>query len=68
MRGALLFARLARARALLRGRAFVLPEDLKALALPALAHRVVLDTRAKYAGGDKKALMGDILNQVPVPR
>jgi MoxR-like ATPase len=68
MRGALLLARLARARALLSGRAFVLPEDIKALAVPALAHRVVLDTRARYSGLDKRALLGELLVQVPVPR
>ena len=41
-RGALLLARAARARALLRGRDFVLPEDVKSLLLPALAHRLTL--------------------------
>jgi MoxR-like ATPase len=68
MRGALAFARLARARALQQGRDFVLPEDLKTLAPYVLAHRLVLDTRARYAGQGKAALVAELLSQVPVPR
>ncbi len=67
-RGALLFGRMARARALMQGRDYVLPEDLKALAVPVLAHRLVLDTRARYAGADKRALMKELTGTVPVPR
>ena len=67
-RGALLFGRMSRARALMQGRDYVLPEDLKALAVPVLAHRLVLDTRARYAGADKRALTQEILGGVPVPR
>lgn len=67
-RGSLQFARLARAHALLKGRDFVLPEDVKRLAEPALAHRLVLDTRARYAGTDKGAVIADILHRIPVPR
>lgn len=67
-RGALLYGKLARARALVSGRDFVLPEDLKALAVPVLAHRLVLDTRARYAGTDKPTLTRDIVAGVPVPR
>ncbi len=68
MRGALQFARLARARALLDGRDFVIPDDLKALAEPALAHRIVLDTRAKYAGADKRGVVAEVVSQVAIPR
>ena len=68
MRGALLFARMARARALSKGRDYVLPEDLKVLAGPVLAHRLVLDTRAKYAGADKQGLVRDLVAGVAVPR
>ncbi len=68
MRGALLFSRMARARALLQGRAFVLPEDLKDLAVPVLAHRLVLDTRARYGGVDKRGVIQELLGSVPVPR
>jgi MoxR-like ATPase len=68
MRGALLYARVARARALLLGRDYVVPDDLKALAGPVLAHRLVLDARARYAGADKRALVEEVLATVPVPR
>ncbi len=67
-RGALLYGRMARSRALAHGRDYVLPEDLKALAGPVLAHRLVLDTRARYAGTDKQALTRDVVASVPVPR
>jgi MoxR-like ATPase len=67
-RGALLYGRMARARALMQGRDYVLPEDLKVLAVPVLAHRLVLDTRARYAGADKRVLTKDLVGSVPVPR
>jgi MoxR-like ATPase len=67
-RGALVYARMARARALANGRDFVLPEDLKALAVPVLTHRLVLDTRARYAGTDKQALTRELVSAVPLPR
>lgn len=67
-RGALLYARMARARALASGRDFVLPEDLKKMAVPVLTHRLVLDTRARYAGTDKQSLTNELVSAVPVPR
>ncbi|QRN97786.1 MoxR family ATPase [Archangium violaceum] len=67
-RGALVYGRMARARALMQGRDYVLPEDLKALGVPVLAHRLVLDTRARYAGADKRALTKELVGSVPVPR
>jgi MoxR-like ATPase len=68
MRGALHLSRMAQARALMHGRDFVLPEDVKALAVPVLAHRIVLDTRARYAGADKRQLLHEIADRTPVPR
>ena len=67
-RGALLFNRLCRARALLSGRDFVLPEDVKSLAVPALSHRLILDTRARYAGADKRQLVKELAGQAPRPK
>ncbi len=67
-RAAIQFARLARARALLAGREYVLPDDLKALAAPALGHRLVLDARARYSGTHKQELVREIVNSVAVPR
>ena len=68
MRGAIHLSHVAQARALLRGRSYVLPEDLKALAVPVLAHRLVLDTRAKYAGTDRRELVRELVSGVPLPR
>ena len=67
-RGALTFARMTRARALLAGRMFVVPEDVKALSPGVLAHRLVLDTQARYAGTDRRALVREIVDSLPVPR
>ena len=60
-RAALAWLRAARARAFLDGRDYVLPDDLKALARPALAHRLVLK-----GGGDAGALVERVLASVPV--
>ncbi len=49
-RGALLLARATRARALLHGRDYVLPDDVKSLAIPCLAHRVTLHSGRSGAG------------------
>lgn len=59
---------LARARALLLGRDYVIPEDVKALAAPAMAHRISLRPEMwvrKVQGGD---VVEDLLRRTPVPR
>jgi MoxR-like ATPase len=68
-RGALGFERAARARALVEDRSYVLPDDVKALAGPVLAHRV------KVAGGvggnsmrdDAQRVIRELLTVVAVP-
>ncbi|MBV9851896.1 MAG: MoxR family ATPase [Armatimonadetes bacterium] len=67
-RGSLTLYRAAQARARLEGRDFVLPEDVRALAAPVLAHRMVLDTKAKYGGAQTSQLVAEALEQTPVPR
>jgi MoxR-like ATPase len=66
-RGSLMLFRSAQARALLEGRAFVVPEDVKAQAVPVLAHRLGLETKARYGGVSKEDLVREILGAVPVP-
>jgi MoxR-like ATPase len=71
-RGALALLRAAQARALLRGHAYVEPDDVKDLAVPCLAHRVVLSGHAA-AGGERERLASEravrqIVDQVPVPQ
>jgi MoxR-like ATPase len=66
-RGALGLLRAARARALADGRDFLVPDDLKALAVPALAHRVLL-RGAAGAQSDAEAVIASLCDAVPVPR
>lgn len=66
-RGALMFYRAAQARAYLRGRAHVSPDDLQALAVPLFAHRVVLSSEARYGGRAAAAVVDAVVASVPVP-
>jgi MoxR-like ATPase len=65
-RGMLSLFRIVQARAYLEGRDYAIPEDVKAEAVSALAHRLALDTKAKYAGVKKEDLVREILDAVPV--
>ncbi len=65
-RGALALFRITQARAYLEGRDYVVPEDVKTQAIPTLAHRLALDTKARYAGVQKEDVVRQILDQVPV--
>jgi MoxR-like ATPase len=58
----------AKARALLQGRAYVLPDDLKAVFVPALRHRVILDPAEEIEGGTSDDALTRILDRVEVPR
>jgi MoxR-like ATPase len=57
----------AKALALFDGEEYVRPEHLHELAVPVLAHRMVLDPQAKFGGLTGAALVADILREVPVP-
>ena len=57
----------ARARAMLEGRAYVLPDDVKALAQPVLAHRLILSTDARIRDRSTEEVLEEVLEQVPVP-
>ena len=67
-RGALACLATARARALMLGRAYVTPDDVKTVAVVTMAHRLILDSKAKYAGVHKETIWHDILDTVKVPR
>ncbi len=67
-RGALTLSRLARARALHRGRDYVLPDDVQALAGPVLAHRLMLDGRARHGTTDPEEVVADLVSSTPLPR
>lgn len=55
------------AQAATQGRGFVTPDDIKALAEPVLAHRIVLKPEAEVRGGGKGQVIFDALESVPVP-
>jgi MoxR-like ATPase len=65
-RGTLALFRIVQARALVSGREHAVPEDVKSVAVPALAHRLALDTKATYAGLQKEDVVREILDAVPV--
>jgi MoxR-like ATPase len=67
-RGSLALLKLARARALTDGRDFVVPDDVKALAVPALAHRIVIKPEPWIRGVRGPALVESALARVPVPK
>ncbi|MFD4543980.1 AAA family ATPase [Streptomyces bauhiniae] len=67
-RGATALLAAARAWAWLTGRDYVTPDDVKALALPALRHRVQLRPEAEMEGVTADSVINSVLAQVPVPR
>jgi len=67
-RGTLALVKLARAEALLDGRDFVGPDDFRTVAIPALAHRVVLTDEAWARRTDPEAVVREAVDRIPVPR
>jgi MoxR-like ATPase len=57
----------ARARAVLEGRSFVAPDDVRAVVYPVLTHRLVLTGEAQVRDIEKRAVVEDVLDRVPVP-
>ncbi len=66
-RGSLALVKLARAKAVLAGREFVTPEDVKAVAVPALAHRLALRPDSWVAGIKGDGIVREVLDSVPAP-
>jgi MoxR-like ATPase len=66
-RASLALSRMAQALALVRGEEFVTPDHIRDMAVPVLAHRVVLDPQAKFSGGTPQQVVADVLRAVPVP-
>ena len=66
-RGSLTLFRTSQARAVISGRDFVLPDDVKALAEAALCHRVILGPAARLRDLDAAEVIDEILGSVPVP-
>ena len=66
-RGALALCRMAKARAYLSGRDYVVPEDVAAVAPDVLAHRLVLSSKARFNETGATELVAEILAQVEMP-
>ena len=66
-RGALALFRASQAKAFVEGRAFVTPDDVSALAVAVLAHRLILGPEAKYAGRKGETVILAIVSAEPVP-
>ena len=66
-RGSVALLRAARAAALADGRNYVLPEDVKALAVAVLAHRIVLTPKAAMQGRTADDVLAEVAGAVPVP-
>lgn len=66
-RGSLTLYRAGQARAAMQGRDFVLPDDIKGLAVPALGHRLILGPAARLRDQSAEQLLRELLETVPVP-
>jgi MoxR-like ATPase len=66
-RGSLSIYRLCQARAAMLGRDYVLPDDVKALAVPSLGHRIIVGPAARIKDITPEQIVQDILDRLPVP-
>ena len=67
-RASLMLMQAAKARALIHGRDFVLPDDVKALAVPLMAHRILLAPEAELEGLRPETIVSEALETVPYQR
>jgi MoxR-like ATPase len=66
-RAGIALLRVAKARALAEGRDYLVPDDVKAVAVPVLAHRLILAPEARSAGLEAGGLVAEALAHTPVP-
>lgn len=66
-RGSLALLKASRARAAMQGRSFVVPDDVKAVAVPCLGHRLLLQPDQWVRGVKTEQVVQEILNRVPAP-
>jgi len=67
-RGSLAIFKLARARAVFHGRDYVIPDDVKEVAAPALVHRMIMKAESWVKGVDPRQSIDEILKSIPVPK
>ena len=66
-RGSLSLFRAAQSNALIRGRDYVLPDDIKEMAVPVLGHRIILTQEARMRGRTSESIIKDALRQITLP-
>ena len=66
-RGSLGLMRAGQGLAAIRGREYVLPDDIKYLAIPVLAHRLILKEEERLRGGAPEDFLEEIIDRIPVP-
>ena len=66
-RASLALMKAAQALALSEGREFVTPEDVREMAVPVIAHRMVIEPQARFAGVTTAGLVEEILAKIPMP-
>ena len=67
-RGSLAIFKLARAKAVFHGRDYVIPDDVKEVAAPALVHRMIMKAESWVKGTDPRQVVDEVLKSIPVPR
>ena len=66
-RGTMALYHTAQARAAIRGREYVIPDDVKALAPHVLTHRIIINPQTRLRGRTPEEVVMDVVEQVPVP-
>lgn len=66
-RASLSLVKAAKALAMFDDMAFVMPEHIQEIAVPVIAHRLVMDPQARFSGGTAEGVVDDILKSIPVP-
>ncbi len=67
-RGGINLAKAAKAKALYEGRNYVVPDDVKKMVVPVLAHRIIVKPQSSLKGLTVNGILGTILEAIPVPR
>ena len=66
-RASLALYRASQAWAAMKGRAYVVPDDIKRMVSPVLAHRMILSSQARLRGRDAESILDDRIREIPVP-
>ena len=67
-RGTLAFMDMSKARAYVQGRNYVLPEDVQAVAVPVLAHRLLLNGKARMSHISEADVVEEVVKRVQAPK